>query len=112
MDLILTIINLVAHLFGKQKVETILMKQNIIVDNYLMQELKLYKSEHLGLFGNPLDKSIIIQAKGSEGKMPQAIGTLFGQKKLYQELLAGNLKAWVYDVTAGGVIVEFKFVKI
>lgn len=100
------------HLLDKEKVKIVLLKHTIVVDDYLMQELKPYKNEHLGLFGNPIDKSIIIQAKGSAGKMPQAIGTLYDNKRLYKELLRGNLKAWIYDFTAKGIIIEFKFVKI
>lgn len=112
MDIIIKIFELLFHLLDKEKVETVLMKHEIMVDDYLMQELKPYKNEHLGLFGNSIDKSIIIQAKGSAGKIPQAIGTLQHNKKLYTELMDGNLKAWVHQVTTHGIIVEFKFVKI
>lgn len=110
--MILTIIKLLFHIIDKEEVETVLMRHTLAVDDYLMQELKLYKDEHLGLFGNSIDKSIIVQAKGSAGKMPYTIGTLHNNKKLYKELLRGNLKGWIYQVADNGVIVEFSFVKI
>jgi|GEM_PF-6981229 len=103
--LLVSIIVLIVRRLARHKTKTILFTKDLIVDDNLIKELNLSLNEHLSLFGNSKNESIIIQAK------QKTIGELYNEKKLYEELLTGNLKCWIIAINDNIITAEFKFFK-